>query len=266
MGLFKTVSDKLREMKQHAQNKKQFFNNVLQAAEDGKLTDEEMDELTRQYKEFGLTDEDLKKVRVTTFIKAYNSTKADGQITDEEYEDLKGIQRFLKIPDEEIEGTKKELRKLRLISEIQRGNLPTLTAPNVILQKAEVAHWKEPASLIEERVISRRYEGGSQGFSFRIAKGVSYRVGGHRGHIVSETGNVPVSRGNLVLTSKRTIFEGDRKSFSLKFDKILNIDVYNDGMKVSVENGKNKLLLFGSRENADVIGAMVSQLINQLQN
>lgn len=265
MGIFKAVSDKLRDMKQHAKNKKQFFDNVLRAVEDGKLTDEEMNELTHQYKEFGLTDEDLKKVRVTTYIKAYNSTKADGQITDEEYEDLKGIQRFLKIPDDEIAGTKKELRKLRLISEIERGNLPTIAAPDLILQKAEVAHWKEPASLIEERVISRRYEGGSQGFSFRIAKGVSYRVGGHRGHLVSETGNVPVSGGHLVLTNKRAVFNGDRKSFSLKFGKILDIDVYNDGMKISVENGKNKLLLFGSRDNADVIGAVVSQLINQYQ-
>lgn len=84
--------------------------------------------------------------------------------------------------------------------------------------------------------------------------------------IVSETGNVPVSSGSLVLTNQRAVFSGGRKSFSLKLGKILDIDVYDNGMKISVENGKNKLLLFNSRENTDVIGAVVSQLINQLQS
>ena len=70
--------------------------------------------------------------------------------------------------------------------------------------------------MAEEKVISRKYQGGSQGMSFRVMKGVSYRVGGHRGHITSETGVVAVSDGELILTNNRVIFRGDKKSFTSK--------------------------------------------------
>ena len=73
-------------------------------------------------------------------------------------------------------------------------------------------HWKENASLLENKVISRRYESGSRGFNIRLAKGLNYRVGAHKGHIISDTELVAVSYGELVLTNKRIIFRGNTKS------------------------------------------------------
>jgi hypothetical protein len=266
MGLFKAVSDKLHKMRQHAKDRKQFFDNILQAVQDGHLTDAEMDVLTRQYTEFGITEAEFKHINVTAFMKAYNAAKSDGVITSEEFKQLKTIQTFLKIPDDEIKDTKRELARLRLLNEIQLGHLPTITASNVIMQNAEVAHWEEPAKLLEQRVIDRHYEGGSQGVSIRIMRGVSYRVGAQRGHLVSETGIVPVSHGNLVLTNKRAIFLGDAKSFNLKLDKILSAEMYNNGIKFADGNGKNKLVQFDSHDNSDIIGAIISQLINRFQS
>lgn len=265
MGIFKSVSDKLREMKQRAKNKKQFINNVMQSVQDGELTDAEMDELTGQYKEFGITESELKKIRIAAYVAASKTVKQDGVVSNEEYEKLKKIQQFLKIPDEDIQGTKQELTRLCLINEIQQGNLPAITASPVILQKSEKTHWVEPGNLLEERVISRRYEGGSHGVSIRIMKGVSYRVGAHRGHIVSETGIVPVSSGDFVITNKRAIFSGDRKSFSLRIDKLLDLEMFSNGTRLTDDKGKIRQVQFNKPENTDIVGAVLAQVINGVQ-
>lgn len=265
MGLFKFVSNKLREMKQRAKNKKQFISNVMQSIQDGELTDAEMDELTGQYKEFGITESELKKIRITAYVVASKAVKQDGVVSNEEYEKLKKIQQFLKVPDEDIQGTKQELTRLCLINEIQQGNLPTITASPVILQKSEKAHWVEPGNLLEERVINRRYEGGSRGVSIRIMKGVSYRVGAHRGHIVSETGIVPVSGGDFVITNKRAIFSGDRKSFALRIDKLLDLEMFSNGTRLTDDKGKIRQVQFNKPENTDIVGAVLAQVINGVQ-
>ncbi len=266
MGLFKSVSDKLREMKQRARNKKQFIGNVMQSVQDGELTDAEMDELTRQYKEFDITESDLSKIRIAAYVTASKAIRTDGVVTNEEYEKLKKIQQFLKIPDEDIRGSKKELTRLCLINEIQQGTLPLITDSPVILQKTEKVHWVEPGDLLEERVISRRYEGGSHGVSVRIMKGVSYRVGAHRGHIVSETGIVPISSGDFVVTNKRAIFSGDKKSFALRIDKLLDLEMFSNGTRLTDDKGKIRQIQFNLPENTDIVGAVLTQVINRIQS
>ena len=176
---------------------------------------------------------------------------------------MKEIQKYLGLADDEIQTSKKELARLRLLNEIQKGNLPTVPVTNLVTQKGETAYWAEPAILAEEKVIRRRYEGGSQGVSFRVMKGVSYRVGGHRGHIVSETGLVPVSDGELIVTNKRIIFRGDGKAFAIKLDKILDIQIFTNGLQFSENNKpKPRMVKFKQEGNHDIVGAVLSYAIN----
>lgn len=240
---------------------------MFQAVNDGKLTKKEIDELDKKKTEFGLTDEDVKKVRAEIFAVAFSVVKDDKQVTEDEEKELKEIQKYLGLADDEIQITKKELARLRLLNEIQKGNLPTFPVPNLVIQKHETVYWSEPAILAEEKVIRRRYEGGSQGVSFRLMKGVSYRVGGHRGHIVSETGVVSVSDGELVVTSKRIIFRGDGKTFAIKLDKILDIQIFTNGLQFSENNKpKPRMIKFKQEGNHDIVGAVLSYAINHYGN
>lgn len=262
MGFFSGISEKISSMRQHAKDKKDFFASLITAAEDGRLTDDEIKEIQTRYKELGLTQDDLRGVRVQAYNAALRAAKSDGVVTAEEEAELAKLQQFLMIPESEIAKSKKELARLRLLTEIQNGNPPTIALSNVILQKAEVAYWSEPASILEERVVKRRYEGGSQGFSFRIAKGVSYRVGGHRGHIVTDTAVVPVSSGELIVTNKRVIFRGDAKSFNIRLDKLLELNFYSDGVRLTDDKGKPRVVKFDNEGNTDVVGATLSYAIN----
>lgn len=263
MGFFSGISEKIAEMRQRSKDKKEFFDAILRAAEDGVLTDEEVAQIQTRYKELGLTQDDLKGIRVQAYNAALRAVKSDGVVTAEEEAELGKLQQFLMIPESEIAKSKKELARLRLLTEIQNGNPPSVSVPNVILQKSETAYWSEPASILEERVVNRRYEGGSQGFSFRIAKGVSYRVGSHRGHLVSDTAVIPVSSGELIITNKRVIFRGDAKSFNLRLDKLLELNFYGDGVRLTDDKGKPRVVKFASDGNTDVVGATLSFAINQ---
>lgn len=263
MGIFQTIVNKYKDAKQKTLNKKEFREAFLKAASDGKITQAEIVELDKKKAELGLTEEDVKEMKSEIYTTAFSAAKSDKQITKEEEIELQNIQTYLGLGDTEIQHDKKELARLRLLNEIQLGNMPTITVANLVTQKGEKIYWVEPVIMAEEKVIRRRYEGGSQGMSFRIMKGVSYRVGGHRGHITSETGVVAVSDGEMVITSKRIVFRGDKKSFATKLDNLLDTQLFTNGFQFS-ENNKSKprLLKFKQEGNHDIIGAILSYAIN----
>ena len=263
MGIFQTIVTKYKDAKQKTLNKKEFKEAFLKAASDGKITPDEIAELDKKKSDLGLTEEDVKQMKAEVYTVAFSAAKSDKQITKEEENELQRIQTYLGLGDDEVHHDKKELARLRLLNEIQQGNMPTITVANLVTQKGEKVYWVEPVIMAEEKVIRRRYEGGSQGMSFRIMKGVSYRVGGHRGHITSEIGVVAVSEGEMVITSKRVVFRGDKKSFASKLDNILDIQLFTNGFQFS-ENNKSKprLLKFKQEGNHDIIGAVLSYAIN----
>jgi hypothetical protein len=130
------------------------------------------------------------------------------------------------------------LNRWRYIAGIREGKFPVYQAENVALRKTEQVHWIEPAKLWEEKVVSRRYEGGSHGASFRIARGFTIRTSGTRGHLVTDTADVPVAAGNFIITSGRLIFQGDAKSFETKYEKILDMDKFNTTQRMAISSLK----------------------------
>lgn len=263
MGLFKDLSEKLSAMRQRSKDKKEFFETLLKEAASGKLTDSEMNDLESRYHELELTQNDLKSIRVQAYGAALRAAESDGVVTADEESELAKLQRFLMIPDAEIAPSKRELAKLRFLSELKEGTPPpAISVQNVILQRGETAYWSEPGQVLEERVVNSHYEGGSQGVSFRIMKGVTYRVGSYRGHIVADKAVLPVSSGVLIVTSKRVIFGGDTKSFTLGLGKLLELNLYADGIRLTDDGGKPRLIRFMHAGNADVVGATLSYAIN----
>ena len=160
MGIFQTIVNKYKDAKQKSLNKKEFKQALLQAVNDGKLTKEEIDELDKKKKDFGLSEEDVKDMRSEIFATAFAVAKSDEQVTKDEEQELLSIQKYLGLADDEISSSKKELARLRLLNEIQQGNMPTVQVTNLIMQKDEKAYWIEPATLAEEKVLRRRIEGG----------------------------------------------------------------------------------------------------------
>jgi hypothetical protein len=236
----------------------------LEAASHGRFTEQEASEFSSAIRALALVDAELMRVRSEAYRSAVTAVAAQADVTDQDEADIARIQSLLQIPTTEISGARAKLARLRTISDARHGILPIIADPLIILQKDERPHWRTDAKLLEERVVARRYEGGSQGVSIRLAKGVSWRVGAQRGHIVSETAVIPISVGNFVVTDKRLVFSGDGKSFSVAYPKLLDAHMYADGIRVTPSSGKPYLLQFPDVESADVVGAIVSQILKNV--
>jgi hypothetical protein len=78
--------------------------------------------------------------------------------------------------------------------------------------------------LIEPRRQRGRYEGGSHGVSLRIANGVSYRVGAHRGTFVEgDEVSTLVDEGVGVVTDRRVVFQGSQQTREWAFAKLIGV-------------------------------------------
>ncbi len=99
--------------------------------------------------------------------------------------------------------------------------------------------------------------------SFRIVKGVSFRVGAHRGQLVSETGNVPVSSGRLVITDRRLIFQADRKTFAADFEKIIDVQPAPDGIRFSESNRQKPRLVLYEQPNGEFVCEVLSHFMEE---
>ncbi len=127
-----------------------------------------------------------------------------------------------------------------------------LNAPGVVLKKGELAYGcVTGAGLIEPKVLPGHWSGGSQGVSFRIAKGVSYRVGQSRGTFtpgVEEEATVDV--GTFVITNQRCSFSGGKRSVEWAYSKLLGFSL--DGPGKAIFNVSNRAKASGVVYSADI--------------
>lgn len=261
-GFFQNLIQKYKDAKQDAANSKEFKRELISAVSDGVLTDAELQELTHLRETFGLTDADINNWGLEIFHAAFQGAKVRGHISQHAEANLIVIQRYLHLPDSEVAEIKAQITRSRMLYDIQNGLLPPILVTNIILTKGEIAYWAEPAALFEEKVVGRSYQGGSSGVSFRVMKGVSFRVGAHRGQMVSQTAHVPVSNGLLVITNRRIIFQGDNKSFATKLDKLIDLNPHLDGLRFS-ESGRQKPRLISlPNQNGDIVCEVLSHVLS----
>lgn len=140
--------------------------------------------------------------------------------------------------------------------------IPMVAPDSIFLKRGENLLFSVNVDMMDERVIDRQYVGGSHGFSFRIAKGISYRVGSHAGHVVSRRGMVSVSDGTLYLTDQRVIFDGS-KSFSYPLGKVFHVEALSDGLAFSVQ-GREKSRIFRI-SSANIRNVMYVMMRNALR-
>jgi hypothetical protein len=228
----------------------------------GVLSRENEKDIVSRCTALGLSDRDIRPLRLPAYSSAVEAVTTNGDVTDDQVRNIERIQHFLKLPDKDVATQKQKLQRALQISQIHRGHLATVEVAGVVRKKNETLHWRESASLMEERVVDRKYVGGSHGVSIRIAKGLTYRVGAQRGHIVTEKAMVPVSTGNLVISNLRVMFLGNKKSFNVLLGKIMDIHMYADGLQLTDDAGRQRLVQFDGTSNADLIAATLQCVVN----
>ena len=117
---------------------------------------------------------------IVIIVYCVKKTKEKQKIKQEEIAKRENDERI----DREKEITLLKEKWDRKIEEFNLYGLPILNIATLQLTKNEVCHFSGTAFFCKQKQETVGYEGGNRGVSFRVMKGVSFRVGNYQGHYV----------------------------------------------------------------------------------
>jgi hypothetical protein len=217
----------------------------------------------------------IKKQPHELIIKLYSDLvdtfESDKELDENEIQLLKDLQSNFGLSDDEIKFDSKILPYIFVLHIKQENKLPVYGSVTMndgskpILKKDEVVHYGSLTILKEMKTVGHTYQGGSHGFSFRVAKGVSYRIGAHRGHIQPEIALVETSRGVLLITNKRLYLhpQSNNKPLVIPLNKITSYRCYSNGLEIYKE-GREKGYFFNLNEGpSEIVGICLGFLLER---
>jgi hypothetical protein len=111
-------------------------------------------------------------------------------------------------------------------------------------------------ALIEPRRLPGTWQGGYSGFSFRVARGVRWHVGGTRGHTVPGAEvPTPIDTGQASITNQRVVFQGAKQAREWLFAKLIGYqhDPNLPWTAIQVSNRQKVSGLLYDREHAEEV-------------
>lgn len=235
---------------------------------DAVLDDKEQNDLNRLLTVFELPQKTLTDLLAVQFMKKVSDISADRRLTAAEEQELAQTAEHLGLNQQQVDNIlvpqRAELTLFRLLSRLESESLPVIDPPGgFVKKKRESVHWIVPDVIFFEERMQTSYSGVSQGVSFRIAKGVSYRVGGHRGNIRRTPQMTEIDRGRLVITDERIIFLGTRRRQISEFKKLVEFQLFSDGLQISVENRQKSALYQFSPAYSEIVGLLISRIVEE---
>jgi hypothetical protein len=206
---------------------------------------------------------DPSKDKATYYRSYLDHALADEVLTEDEERvvDQIGNALYADAEDAQLEILR-DYRVRLFIAMANDGRLPSLPASGMLLKKGETLHLVASAALMKE-VVHKEYRSGSRGYSFRIAKGVSYRVGASRGQMVEVGRSLEVAdSGTLSMTSHRAVFTGERKTVEMPYAKLLDMNVYTDGVQFHLSGRQNPSMF--RVESGEMVAAIVNTASQRL--
>lgn len=230
------VSYRLRGKQLHPECKQEqaairarYENRLYRSANSLSLSEETQADLSRLGSEGKFTPETRRTMDQSLYDRLGESFFEDSHLSVEERQYLSEVQHFFGLSDAEADAQK--LDHIRHLTDISEGNLPNLST-SVRLQKGETGHYEGPVTWKHLKTRRKRVAG-SRSSSIRVAKGIRIPIGGTPGHTEEYEEFVTVDEGKTVITSKRLLFFGSKKNFAVKYDKIMELEYYSDGVKIN---------------------------------
>ena len=132
------------------------------------------------------------------------------------------------------------------------GTTSRYSLQNFHPRKGESVIWSFKEVGYHRKTSYSEYQAGRQGISFRIAKGVSYRIGGARGKSVRRSAIEFQSRGTLVLTTAGFTFLSTADSVRIPIGKVLALQLHGDGISLNLDYVRNPYCGFVGLRKADL--------------
>ena len=230
--------------------------------EDGKLTPNTTAKL-KAFAEENAADlaDDKTMMRRDIYNKAVGMAKARGKLSEGEAAELAKMQKFLALRDDQVEKTRFDLVRLRSVTEIRQGNLPTVPASNVALRGVpldpdEVAHYA-----LQVDIEDRPGASGKPGVAVKWA--TPYTANAAKAHTLPVEGAKALGDGYLIITSKRLVLRPSQgKMAAVAYAPETNLFLYSDGLRIERTVGNNVLRFKSKSEGtAEVVGELLAALM-----
>ncbi|HVW66363.1 MAG TPA: hypothetical protein VHA78_01370 [Candidatus Peribacteraceae bacterium] len=211
----------------HSSDINAFYTALFDALKDGKLTEAEIADLEKKREELRISEKALQAMRMQAYMFAFAKATEDQEVTDDELDEMEQVQDYLGLTDADVSRTKKELFRMRILSEIKKGNLPVVQTDDVVLDPTETAHWSASVMLeTEEEKKSRK------------------------------------QKGTLIITNKRIVCKGDEMSVAVPLSSIIDVDYAIDGMTVHLNRRKPLNIQYQEKGDHNVVASILASAID----
>lgn len=230
---------------------------------DGRLESDEVARLHQLAADLRIHDATAKRLlneAVTAILDpAFEKMIADHRVSPQEFADFAVLAHRLNTNATFGEAAKQALHRYALFWRIENGDAPAIAAP-IALQRGEECYYSSEAQWFEFRKQTRTVGYYSQGMSFRVARGVYYRVGASRPHRVTNEGLTEIDQGIIYITNKRVLFDGVRRNTSIRMSNIIAFTPYSDGIMIEKSSGRSPVLVL--KGDAEFAAVLLGKLIN----
>ena len=243
--------------------KEAFRDKVKEAVSDGRLDAKDLKEIEETRQELGVSDarDDRTVIRRAIYNEAVQAVKREGDISASDAHELDKIQKYLALRNDQVEKTRWDLARLRTLTEIRSGNLPTVPANNASLRGTqlepdETAHYSLSVELFD--LPSTR---GNDGVPMQHGK--PYEQYSVAACALPMDGARPQGEASLVITNKRLyIRTGTGKTAAVRYGADAKIFAYVDGVRLEKTVG-NTVLRFKSQseEVAEIVAELLTAVM-----
>lgn len=166
----------------------------------------------------------------------------DGHFTPEEEQNIIARATQLQIPQDSIAAQK--LWQARYYRDITGGvpvQCPTSWPAGFVSEPGERLVWTWNAE-VQVWNTTKTYVGNTAGMSFRVAKGVTLRTGGGRGHVEKNEGFASLGMGQVAVTNRAMLISCGGQAMRLPHRKLVHVQLYADGVAIQY-SGRDKPLV-----------------------
>ncbi len=124
--------------------------------------------------------------------------------------------------------------------------------------KDEICHFVGEAYFCKQSQQNVGYTGSRSGFSFRIAKGITYHTGNNQGQYIRETA-IKKAHGSIYLTNKKIVFSAITNFCVIKHKDIINLNAFDGMLQIQTND---RAYLFQIEDNFNFM-LMLEYIINK---
>lgn len=199
-----------------------------------------------------LSSEKISEALFYMLKKAADNFSNDGTLSPQELQKINDYSKAFGISMSNLPATFQgsnieKVSQSSLLHDLEQGKLPQGTGIQlpILLGKGEALLWTYNGVTFYLEKIEKEFVGRHSGFSFRVAKGVTYRVGGSKGHPIEHSHMENMGQGTLYLTNKNIIYYSPTKSVKIPYAKLIGVTPYADGIEIHKDGAAKRMTFQG---------------------